>query len=101
MQFSLKDAMEKELDRLEREGAIRPVSSSDWATPLVVVPKPDGSVRLCGDYKVIPNPQLQIDTYTLPAAEEMRHHMSGGKHSTPSFHKRTNSCAWMTPVKDL
>ena len=36
--------------RMQDEGIIVPVEFSDWATPLVCVPKPDGTVRLCGDY---------------------------------------------------
>ena len=36
---------------------------SDWATPIVPVPKPDGSVRICGDFKVTINPVLQIDKH--------------------------------------
>ncbi|XP_069105158.1 uncharacterized protein [Argopecten irradians] len=49
---SLKERVEKELERLQIEGALSRVERSDWATPIVVVPKSDKSIRLCGDFKV-------------------------------------------------
>ncbi|PFX12270.1 Uncharacterized protein K02A2.6 [Stylophora pistillata] len=43
--------VEEELRRLQNEGIVTKVEWSEWATPIVPVPKKDGSVRLCGDYK--------------------------------------------------
>ena len=39
---------------------------SDWAAPILPVPKPDGSLRNCGDNKVTINPVLEMDQYPLP-----------------------------------
>ncbi|GFR32929.1 retrovirus-related Pol polyprotein from transposon 412 [Trichonephila clavata] len=50
--FALKGRVENEIDRLEREGIIEKVESSEWATPVVPVVKTDGSIRLCADYSV-------------------------------------------------
>lgn len=50
--------MEKELEMMEDEGIIEPVEVSDWAKPIVCVPKTDRSVRVCGDYKVSVNPAI-------------------------------------------
>ena len=44
--FALKSQVEKEIMRLEKEGNWQKVKYSQWATPLVPVAKPDGSVRL-------------------------------------------------------
>src|SRR5207253_481843 len=51
--------VEKELDRLLEAGIISPMQFSRWATPIVVVPKPDGTVRIVSDYSV------SILNYTL------------------------------------
>ena len=48
--YALKDAVDRELQHLEDTGVIDRISHSKWTTPLVAVPKGDGSVRLCGDY---------------------------------------------------
>ena len=63
--FALKPVVGAELDRLEKEQVIEKVAHSDWATPLVVVRKPGGKVRLCGDFKVTLNPALKTDVYPL------------------------------------
>ena len=57
--FALKPVIDAELDRLEKEQVLEKVTHSDWATPLVVVRKPGGKVRLCGDFKVTLNPALK------------------------------------------
>ena len=44
--FSLKEAVIEEIERLEKEGILRPVSYSDWASPIVIVTRPDGRIRM-------------------------------------------------------
>lgn len=58
--FSLRKSVEK-LEKLQihLDGIIYPVAQSEWATPIVVVPKPNNEVRLCGDFKVTTNPCLR------------------------------------------
>ena len=51
---------------------------SEWATPVVPVIKKDGSVRLCGDYKITVNQATETDTYPLPRIEEMLTSVGGG-----------------------
>ena len=45
-----RDAMIKELKEMEKDGIIEP-SVSEWASPIVVVKKKDGDIRLCVDYR--------------------------------------------------
>ena len=69
--YALKPAIENDLQRLENAGIIKHVTYSDWATPIVPVPKADGTVSLCGDYKVTINQHLRIDQYPMPKAEDI------------------------------
>ena len=80
--FALKDAASRELNRLERAGILVKVSRADWAAPIVLVPKGDGCIRLCGDYKVTINPSLDIDRYPLPKPEDLFTSLTGGKKFT-------------------
>ena len=80
--YALKERVEKELDRLESEGIIQKVDHSDWATPIVAVPKGDNSVRICGDYKVTVNPQLKVDQYPLPRIQDIFASLAGGQKFT-------------------
>ena len=42
----------------------------------------DGSIRLCGDYKVTLNQCIQLDQYPLPKAVGLFHQLSDGKKFT-------------------
>ena len=77
--FALKEGIEEELDRLEKEGIVHRVMHSEWATPIVPILKPDKKVRICGDFKVTINPALDVDRYPLPKLEELLATVSGGK----------------------
>ena len=75
--YALKEKVEQELQRLEDEGIIYKVS--DLATPVVLVPKKDGSLRACGDYKMTVNHCADVDQYSLPNTEELFATVAGGQ----------------------
>lgn len=58
------------------------MSYSEWATPIVVVPKPERKLRLCGDYKVTINQVLEPDEYPLPRPEDLFTALTGGNKFT-------------------
>lgn len=47
--FAIRDDVSKELARLEKKGIIEKTDSSEFISPLVVVKKSNGSLRLCVD----------------------------------------------------
>ena len=77
--FSLRSEVEEALDRLESDGILEKISYSEWAAPIVTVPKKDGSIRICGDYKVTVNSALEVEQYPLPHPEDLFATLAGGK----------------------
>ena len=77
--YSLQSALNQELEYLQHEGILEPVESSDWATPLVVVPKTNGKLRVCGDYKVTINQCVEKKIYPLPTTEDLFAQIAGGQ----------------------
>ena len=71
--------MEIELKQLQQTGIIKPIEHSDWAAPIVPVVKKDGSVRICGDYRLTVNRVAKPDTYPLPRIDDIFASLSGGK----------------------
>lgn len=76
---ALKPAVDKCLDDLIAKKVYIPIKWSEWATPLVIVPKPGDKVRICGDFKVTVNHQIKVDQYPLPRPEDLFDAMNGGK----------------------
>lgn len=77
--YFLRDKVEKELQRLQDQGIIQPVQFSEWAAPIVPVIKTDGSIRMCGDYKVTINQEAKLDTYPIPRIDDLFADLAGGK----------------------
>ena len=66
---SLLKTVNKELRQMLELGIVRP-SKSPWASPVVVVPKPDGTIRFCVDYRKLNN-ITKMDAYPIPRMDEM------------------------------
>ncbi|CAC5395123.1 unnamed protein product [Mytilus coruscus] len=64
--YALRDKVADEIKRLEKQGILEKIKFSEWGAPIVPVMKPDGSVRICGDYKVTINSCLEVPQYPLP-----------------------------------
>ena len=71
--FVLREKVEQELERLEKQNIITPVMFSEWAGPVVLVEKRDGSVRIYGDYKLTVNRVTKTEVYPIPKIKEMFH----------------------------
>ena len=54
------------------------VERSEWASPIVPVPKKDGTLRICGDYKITLNGALQVDQHPLFRANDLFTCLTGG-----------------------
>ncbi|CAH8637872.1 unnamed protein product [Schistosoma rodhaini] len=71
--------VEQEIERLQKLGVIEPVNFSEWAAPIVVVKKTNGSIRLCADYSTGLNEALETHQYPLPLPEDLFAKLNGGK----------------------
>ena len=87
--FALQAKVDTEIDRLVREGVLTLVEQSESASPIVVVRKSDGSIRLCGDYKVTINEYLENIEYSTPNAQDLFATLAGGRRFTRLDLKQT------------
>ena len=76
----MREAVEKELNRLVTEGILEPVQFADWATPIVSVLKGDGKlIRICGNFKRTINQASKLDKYPLPKIEDLFAQLASSK----------------------
>ena len=77
--YAIRETVKEMLNKLVEDKVLERVEVSDWAAPLVIVPKSNGHLRLCGDYKVTVNPHIQMDRYPLPIPEDIYATLDGAK----------------------
>ena len=73
-----KDVMVKEVDKMLKDGTIRK-SSSPYASPVILVPKPDGTWRFCVDYTRL-NKKTKSDNYPIPNTHSRLAQLHGSTH---------------------
>ncbi|MGL5480857.1 MAG: reverse transcriptase family protein, partial [Aeromonas veronii] len=64
-----RQAIQEEVQRMLRLGVIEP-SRSLWSSPIVMVPKQDGTLRFCNDYRKL-NEVSAFDGYPMPRVDEL------------------------------
>jgi len=73
----LVEKVKTELQRMESIGVISRVSQpTDWCAGMVVVPKPDGRVRICVDLTKL-NQSMQRERHILPSVEQTLAQLGG------------------------
>ena len=78
--FKTRSVMETEIHDMFDLGVIEP-SISPYTSPIVLVPKKDGSVRFCIDFRKL-NKVTEFDAEPRPNMEEIINRMSGNKYFT-------------------
>ena len=76
--FGLREKVDKKLAELLKEDLIDEVPSgpTEWVSPLVVVPKPDGDIRICVDMRRV-NEATERERYPIPTIEEVLYDLNG------------------------
>ena len=78
--YKTRSVMETEIQDMLDLGVIEP-SISPYSSPIVLVPKKDGSVRFCIDFRKL-NKVTEFDAEPMPNMEEIINRMSGHKYFT-------------------
>ncbi len=71
-------AIEEEVQEMLRLGVIEP-SRSPWSSPIVMVPKPDGTLRFCNDFRRL-NEVSEFDGYPMPRVDELLDRLGGTRY---------------------
>ena len=77
--YALRSRVDQALEKLVADGILEPVRFSEWAAPIVPVVERDGSIRVCGDYKLTVNQAALVDTYPLPLVQDIFASLANGK----------------------
>ena len=76
MNLHYAERVRAELDKLLGAGFIRPVKTTSWLSPIVVVPKTNGQLHVCVDYRKL-NSQTMDDPFPLPFTDSILDPVSG------------------------
>ena len=74
----LQSKVDKELVKMEENGEIED-STSPWSSPLVIVPKKDGKLRISTDYRGL-NEVMKKYANPLPLVSDCLTSLSGGRY---------------------
>uniref|UniRef100_A0A8C5CZT0 ribonuclease H n=1 Tax=Gadus morhua TaxID=8049 RepID=A0A8C5CZT0_GADMO len=64
-----REAVRSEVKTMLEAGVIEE-SNSEWCSPIVLMPKPDGTIRFCNDFRKL-NEISKFDAYPMPRIDEL------------------------------
>ncbi|MCO5552362.1 hypothetical protein L7F22_005873 [Adiantum nelumboides] len=70
------EALLSKVNKLLKAGFIYPVTSFEWVSPIVVIPKKNGKWTVCVDYKPL-NATTKRDHFPLPFQDEILNEVAG------------------------
>ena len=79
MNPNLKEIVKEELQKLLNTGFIYLILDNEWVSPLVIVPKKNGTWRVCVDYRAL-NKATQKDHFPLPFIDQVLDNLTGKKY---------------------
>ena len=75
--FHVRKDVERELERLKKEGIIEKVEGpSPWVSPTVTVSKKDGGIRLCIDMREA-NKAIEREKHPMPTLDDLIADLNG------------------------
>ncbi|CAM4801383.1 unnamed protein product, partial [Rotaria magnacalcarata] len=80
--FAYLAGVKDEIQRNVEAGILERVDTATWAAPIVPIRKPNGKIRICGDFKVTINSQILIDQHPIPSIDELLTHLNNGEKFT-------------------
>ena len=78
--FAIREQVREELAKLESDGIIETVTNetTPWISPMVIVPKANGKIRLCIDMRG-PNQAIERTRYPIPTLEDLTFKLKNSK----------------------
>ena len=61
----MKEKVTEKLNDLVRNEVTEPINYSEWASQVVIVPKPNNDIRSCAAFKVTINKHLEVDLFLI------------------------------------
>lgn len=78
--YALRKPTEEALQQWEKWGIIEPCGTSDWGSPLVIIPRADGRIRPCIDYKCTLNDKLVASNFPQKKFREIATNLKNSSH---------------------
>ena len=70
-----------EVERLCKEGVLKKVNRSEWASPTFIIPKKDGTVRFISDFREL-NKRIRRKPFPLPKIQDLLMKLEGFQYAT-------------------
>ena len=93
MPHAYHDTVKQDLREMEEASIIKP-STSKWASPIVLMPKKDGTLQMCVDYRKL-SAVSEADAYPMPRIDELIDRLGGAKYISTLHLTRGY---WQVPV---